>query len=575
MSGEFIDPLSGDEDTCEGAGPLVLLGRYRVLRELGQGAMGKVLLAADTQLDDLLVAIKVPAILLAQDVKVVRRMQQEALLARRLSHPNIVTLRTIEQSEGDVFLVMDFVPGETLQDVLGERETLTEEEVVEFFTPLALALDYAHSEKVIHRDIKPSNILVREDGRPFLTDFGIARELKDSLTRITGQSSSGTLPYMSPEQLFGEPPTAAQDIYSLAATMYECLAGSPPFHRGEIAVQIAQKEPRAPNTSGSLLVTRIMEALSKDPADRPASCKAILESPPVPPKPPTRPQGPPAAPPSRPPPPLPPLPSPAPPPLPAPERIPPPDEPSDRSECSAPAPAPAPTSPEPPANPPARTEPATGWSIDSLTTLCILLGSLQALLLPFYPSLAPICALLMIYALIDHIRRRQIELSRVLSTAGSGEPKPGLAGRVPPPAKLRLLRRAMIVLAAASAFGLLILLLEDFNGFFDELDDADLGIILYFPSLFLQFGLLITCWVLFEVVLRRHRREEAEVIAFTRQDPEWLTEERARIAEEWRGPGLISRLLLIPIWPLVFPLGQLLQLRRHLAWERAHPVPDL
>ena len=110
---------------------------------------------------------------------------------------------------------------------------LPESDVLRILKPIAAALDYAHSKGVVHRDVKPGNVMIAKDGTPYILDFGIAREIQETMTRVTGKLSSGTLLYMSPEQLNGEPPKPAQDIYSFAAMAYECPKGAPPFVRGE------------------------------------------------------------------------------------------------------------------------------------------------------------------------------------------------------------------------------------------------------------------------------------------------------------------------------------------------------
>ena len=124
-------------------------------------------------------------------------------------------------------------------------------------------------------DIKPGNVMVRKDGVPFVLDFGIAWEMQETLTRVTGKASSGTLMYMSPEQLSGAPPSPAQDVYSFAAMVYECLTGNPPFHRGQIEYQILNMEP-APLPGDSALTRAVMASLGKNPAGRATSCLAVL-----------------------------------------------------------------------------------------------------------------------------------------------------------------------------------------------------------------------------------------------------------------------------------------------------------
>ena len=242
----------GDLVTIQpGAAGTLLAGRYRIVRQLGQGGMGSVWLAEDTQLDNKQFAIKMLPSILVSNKRAYRQLKDEALVARKLTHPNIVTLRAFEENKGNPFLVMDYIEGQTLDDYLaevgnGEQGTgngraastrppsggLPEDEVIRLLKPIAAALDYAHGEGVVHRDVKPANVMIRKDGHPFILDFGIAREIQETMTRVTGKLSSGTLLYMSPEQLRGQPPKPAQDVYSFAAMVYECLKGEPPFFRG-------------------------------------------------------------------------------------------------------------------------------------------------------------------------------------------------------------------------------------------------------------------------------------------------------------------------------------------------------
>lgn len=257
---------------------ILLAGRYQIVRKLGEGGMGTVWLAEDAKLDARQVAIKMLPVVLITDNRAIKQLKGEAKLAIQLAHPNIATIRAFEESNEGPFLVMDYIPGNTLNDRLANCETLSEDEIIRLFTPIAQALDYAHSQNVIHRDIKPSNILIREDGTPFLTDFGIAREMKETMTRVTSCNTSGTLSYMSPEQLRGLDPTPAQDIYSLAATIYEALMGNPPFHRGQIEYQIINETPPFITTVNDQLATAIFSGLQKNAKERPVSCCQLLYS---------------------------------------------------------------------------------------------------------------------------------------------------------------------------------------------------------------------------------------------------------------------------------------------------------
>jgi hypothetical protein len=405
---------------------------------------------------------------------------------------------------------------------------------------------------------------------------------------------------MSPEQLYGEAPSPAQDIYSLAATMYECLAGHPPFFRGEIAVQIASKPPPELKSSGSGLVARIRQALEKDPAARPKTCRAILED--------SRARPARAAPPPLPPPlpaakqrdPLPAVPPPAQPPPapPAPDRSPPGPAPAAPPAPASPPPAPPvvskrtppvaeqrPPRPAAPRAAPARSEvpvirplapvPERPRTIELPTVPAIVLGTLQAGLFPFFPSIAPISTLLLLRALLRHIRERGHDCSGVLAAAAPEDLPSDPRRMFHAPRGFMLLGLAMGILAAAAAFGMLILLLEDFNEIFDDLDDEGVGIGLYVLAFLPQATLLIFSWIAFELILRRHRRDEAALIAFVRREPGWFSQHCLAMREEWSGIRLVTKILLILVWPILFPLGQLFELRRHLAWDQKNGVPGL
>ncbi|MBQ3340850.1 MAG: SUMF1/EgtB/PvdO family nonheme iron enzyme [Kiritimatiellae bacterium] len=296
------DTISDGMTIQPGAAGTLLAGRYRIVRQLGQGGMGSVWLAEDTQLDGKLFAIKMLPSILVSNKRAYRQLKDEALVAMQLIHPNIVQIRAFEENNGNPFLVMDYIDGVTLDDYLADccgdvltqrrRDAeggdgraastrppsggLSEGEVIRLLKPIAAALDYAHGEGVVHRDVKPANVMIRKDGHPFILDFGIAREIEETMTRVTGKLSSGTLLYMSPEQLRGLPPKKEQDIYSFAAMVYECLMGEPPFSRGQVEYQILneQPEPLDPHfaKSGS-----VMQGLAKKPEDRPSTCAAVVE----------------------------------------------------------------------------------------------------------------------------------------------------------------------------------------------------------------------------------------------------------------------------------------------------------
>ena len=272
-----LDTLSGQQ-TMDDNRRIVLAGRYRVVRRLGEGGMGSVWLAEDMKLDGRKVAIKMLPAVLAGKKGAYRQVKAEAMVVMKLSHPNIATVRAFEEDEdGNPFLVMDYIEGEPLDDILAERGPLSAEETLRILGPVAAALDYAHSKGVVHRDVKPGNVMVRKDGTPYVLDFGIAREIQETMTRVTGKLSSGTLLYMSPEQLDGDAPKTAQDVYSFAAMAYECLTGHPPFCRGGIEDQIKNKMPEElPSSVDERLRKGVMAGLAKQAEGRPRSCVGVL-----------------------------------------------------------------------------------------------------------------------------------------------------------------------------------------------------------------------------------------------------------------------------------------------------------
>ena len=257
----------------------VLAGRYRIRERLGAGGMGEVWKAEDSELG-LAVAVKVLPPVLLSNSRSIEALKREAALSLRLTHPNICRLYNFH-ADGDVkFLVMEYIDGRTLEGVLDEKagRRMGLDELLPVAGQVAEALDYAHSQNppILHRDVKPSNIMVTEDGRAKLMDFGIARELKESMTRVTGRETSGTLLYMSPEQFSGRTPTPASDVYSLAATLYECLSGHPPFYQGAIGHQLLHLPP-GPVEGLSLEVNdALLAGLAKEPSDRQADAAALV-----------------------------------------------------------------------------------------------------------------------------------------------------------------------------------------------------------------------------------------------------------------------------------------------------------
>jgi len=261
----------------------VLSGRYAVVERLGSGGMGEVWLAEDREMDGMPVAIKVVPPILARNAQSVEALRGEARIALRLAHANLCRLHTFESDGATKFLVMEHVEGRTLEQLLADRPArrMSWEELLPIARQIGRALDYAHglSPPVLHRDIKPANIMLTPAGRAVLMDFGIAREMRNSMTRVTGrQDTSGTLPYMSPEQFRGDPLDGRGDLYSLCAVLYEALAGRPLVDPGgSIAWQI-QEKPFQPLVGAGEEANCVLAAgLAKDPARRPATAAALLE----------------------------------------------------------------------------------------------------------------------------------------------------------------------------------------------------------------------------------------------------------------------------------------------------------
>ena len=260
----------------------VLSDRFSIEKLLGVGGMGRVYLARDQVLERP-VAIKVLREVLSRDTGSVRRLVEEARAAIRLAHPNVLRVDDYHDAGTVKFLAMEYVDGGSLADRLGREIRLGEAETCRLAIAICLGLEHAHANRVIHRDLKPANILLGKDGSVKIADFGIARVARDSVSRLTSQSDSGTLIYMSPEQLLGKGGAAA-DIYSLGVMLYEMLAGDPPFHSGDITFQIRETPPPPLPGVSPWLAAVVMQCLEKDPDKRfagPGELRAALEQGPV------------------------------------------------------------------------------------------------------------------------------------------------------------------------------------------------------------------------------------------------------------------------------------------------------
>lgn len=247
--------------------------RYEIVRSIGEGGMANVYLAHDTILDRN-VAIKVLRGDLATDEKFVRRFQREALSASSLSHPNIVEMYDVGEDNGNYYIVMEYVEGKTLKQLLKKRGTLTLSESIDIILQLTDGMAHAHDSYIIHRDLKPQNIMIQDDGGIKITDFGIAMALNS--TQLTQTNSvMGSVHYLPPEQASGKGSTIKSDIYSIGIIFYELLTGILPF-KGENAVEIALKHMRDPLPSvrkqnpaiPQSIENIILKATAKNPKNR-------------------------------------------------------------------------------------------------------------------------------------------------------------------------------------------------------------------------------------------------------------------------------------------------------------------
>ena len=254
----------------------LVAGRYRVERSLGQGGMATVYLARDDELDRP-VALKLLADNLAGDPTFRDRFEREARLAGRLSHPNVVRVFDVGESDGRPFIVMEYVEGDALADELARHGPLTPERVVELALQVCAGLQAAHASGLVHRDVKPRNLLLRPDGVLKIADFGIARAAES--TRLTEVGTIlGTAAYLAPEVAQGHEATAASDLYSVGAVLYELLAGHPPYTANSLVELIGKQQAGAAAPLQGVpaeLELAIARCLQPDPAERPPSAAAL------------------------------------------------------------------------------------------------------------------------------------------------------------------------------------------------------------------------------------------------------------------------------------------------------------
>lgn len=250
---------------------------------IGTGGMADVYLGQDLRLSRS-VAIKILRSDLARDPSFVARFRKEAFAAAGLNHPGIVAVYDSGDENGDSYIVMELVNGQTLRDLIREGESISTDRALQIVCGVLEALEYSHSNGIIHRDIKPANIMLTDTGDVKVMDFGIARALDDIGATMTNTwNVVGTAQYLSPEQATGDVADRRSDIYSVGCLLYELLTGKPPF-TGDTPVSIAYQHVSMPFQPPSLLVpnldpnldTILAVALSKDPSDRYQSASEML-----------------------------------------------------------------------------------------------------------------------------------------------------------------------------------------------------------------------------------------------------------------------------------------------------------
>src|SRR4051794_31244653 len=255
----------------------VIAGRYRLVDLLGRGGMSEVWSAEDQELGRR-VAIK----LLAPNADTLR-FEREARAFASLAHPNVTQLYDYGEENGRPYMVLEYLPGGTLEERLKPSKPLPDDEAFAIAAGVAAGLAHAHSRGVIHRDLKPANVLFDEEGRPKLADFGIARMAAGEGTLTEAGTVLGTAAYISPEQASGAPATAASDVYSFGVMLYRMVTGRLPFESNDPMELVMMNRDQAPppitafrKDPPGLLESATMAALEKDPAERPHDGAALL-----------------------------------------------------------------------------------------------------------------------------------------------------------------------------------------------------------------------------------------------------------------------------------------------------------
>ncbi|HZK15566.1 MAG TPA: protein kinase, partial [Solirubrobacterales bacterium] len=251
----------------------VLSGRYRLEAKLGSGGMSTVYLASDDTLDRP-VAVKVMHREMSEQEDQLQRFRQEARAVAKLTHPNVVAVIDAGEDGGHLYIVFEYVKGETLKQRIGRVGALDTQEAIAYAIEVGRGLSVAHARNMVHRDIKPQNVLIDEEGRAKLTDFGISRQLEQDGVTATGRVL-GTTDYVAPEQAMGKDIDTRSDIYSLGVVLYEMLVGQVPFHAdSQVGVAMKHVNEELPDvqrrrSEASAAVALVVErATAKNPDER-------------------------------------------------------------------------------------------------------------------------------------------------------------------------------------------------------------------------------------------------------------------------------------------------------------------
>jgi predicted Ser/Thr protein kinase len=261
--------------------------RYKTIRELGRGSMGLVFLARDVTLERDVAVKRLPA--MVADAELRARLKKEALALARLNHPGIVQVYDFVDTGEVSWLVMEYIPGEDLEEVLEREGPLPLDRATAIALAAAEAISYAHDEGVLHRDLKPANLMVSRSGKVKVTDFGVARLAQSSATSEATQLGTvlGSPSYMSPEQARGEQSDERSDIYSFGATLYKVLTGAPPFTGtlAEVVSRVLTDEPKplsevleAGGDELGQLSALVASMLDKDCRARPQNMAEVAKS---------------------------------------------------------------------------------------------------------------------------------------------------------------------------------------------------------------------------------------------------------------------------------------------------------